>query len=163
MVSIGDKEEYDEKKPRQFVLALRGEQKVVEALKSEHAEMLRNLRHSRFKTIFERWREKEMLKGLEKATDVFPWQLHSNIYRQTMRVTNDKTFFNTQGTGFFGVGPPILQRGDRIVILLGGNMPFALRPAEEGRYKLLREVYVLGIMHGELMARNPVIETFILE
>ena len=80
-----------------------------------------------------------------------------------MQVTNDKTFFNTQEGGYLGVGPPILQKGDRVVILLGGSMPFAIRPTHQGRYRLIGEVYVLGIMHGEFMTEDRLIEDFLLE
>jgi len=75
----------------------------------------------------------------------------------------DNTLFVTSSKGFLGVGPKHLQKDDKIVIFHGGEMPFALRPTESGRFLLLGQVYVLGIMHGEFMVNNSEVEEFILE
>ena len=40
---------------------------------------------------------------------------------------------------------------DQIGIHVGGKAPFAVRPTTSGRFKLLGEVYVLGLVHGEFM------------
>lgn len=54
-----------------------------------------------------------------------------------------------------GQGPRCLRAGDRIVVLLGGDVPFAVRPLPEDergsgeRFHLLGSVYVYGVMYGE--------------
>lgn len=41
--------------------------------------------------------------------------------------------------------------GDKCCIFLGAPAPFILAPATKGHYKLAREVYVHGVMNGELL------------
>lgn len=64
-----------------------------------------------------------------------------------------RSFFVTE-KGYFGLGPHILRRGDVCHILKGARVPFMLRKADEGAYKLVGEAYVHGIMNGELVV-NP--------
>lgn len=53
-------------------------------------------------------------------------------------------------TGEIGVGPKVMQEGDMIVVLYGARLPQLLRRSEsDGRYRLLGQCYVHGIMHGE--------------
>lgn len=57
--------------------------------------------------------------------------------------------------GHVGQGPRCLRVGDRIVVLLGGDVPFAVRPLPGGdggsgeRFQLLGSAYVYGVMYGE--------------
>lgn len=50
--------------------------------------------------------------------------------------------------GMIGYGPKNLQMGDEIHLLLGIDMPVALRPTESG-YRYQGVCYVHGLMHGE--------------
>ena len=88
----------------------------------------------------------------------------SYLYRSQMiiRMPNNALFV-TSSKGLLGVGPRHLQKDDKIVIFHGGEMPFALRPTDSGRFRLVGEVYILGIMHGEFMVNNSEVEEFILE
>ncbi|KPM43756.1 hypothetical protein AK830_g2730 [Neonectria ditissima] len=54
--------------------------------------------------------------------------------------------------GYVGIGPSEVQPGDIVVLLFGGDTPFVLRPLSGGNegYLLVGEVYVYGIMDGEL-------------
>ncbi|KAH7400203.1 hypothetical protein BKA64DRAFT_477296 [Cadophora sp. MPI-SDFR-AT-0126] len=49
---------------------------------------------------------------------------------------------------WMGVGPHILQPGDVVAMLFGGNVPYILRPVDN-HYILVGECYVHGIMNGE--------------
>lgn len=49
--------------------------------------------------------------------------------------------------GFFGIGPNDLQVGDKLYILLGGQMIYALRKSS-GDYRCVGECYVHGWMDG---------------
>jgi hypothetical protein len=56
--------------------------------------------------------------------------------------------------GYLGLGPALLQAGDLVCVLAGGAIPFVLRQdsrssSSKRRFRLIREAYVHGIMHGE--------------
>lgn len=86
------------------------------------------------------------------------------VYRRfARRGVEGQIFFKTSGKSHIGMGSSALQKADQIVIFLGGQMPFAVRPKGNGTYRLLGEVYVLGIMHGEFMAKKLPVQEYILE
>jgi hypothetical protein len=60
--------------------------------------------------------------------------------------------------GHLGIGPEATEVGDIICIFYGAVVPYILRPETSGRYRLLGEAYVDGIMDGEFMgtAHNAV-------
>lgn len=58
-----------------------------------------------------------------------------------------RRFFVTHG-GLLGLGPCLMETGDRIVVLRGGDTPFILRQVD-GLHKLLGAAYVYDIMDGE--------------
>lgn len=41
------------------------------------------------------------------------------------------------------------QAGDIVCIILGGSVPYVLRPQKDGYYSLVGECYLHGLMHGE--------------
>jgi hypothetical protein len=51
--------------------------------------------------------------------------------------------------GLLGLVPDNIERGDIIVILRGGPVPYILRPKRSGAYTLIDECYIYGMMHGE--------------
>lgn len=59
--------------------------------------------------------------------------------------------FATTERGYYVLGPKVMQGGDVVCVLLGGKMPFCLRPWHGGRYLLVGECYVHGFMDGEAM------------
>lgn len=52
-----------------------------------------------------------------------------------------------------GQAPRRAKVGDLICILFGGEVPFVIRPTENGAYTLVGECYINGVMDGELV--NP--------
>jgi hypothetical protein len=62
-------------------------------------------------------------------------------------------------TGYLGLAPENVQPGDRVVILMGGQLPFVLRPVDR-HHLLVGEAYVQGIMDGEAMERQRHDELF---
>ena len=52
------------------------------------------------------------------------------------------------------MAPKALRKRDRACLLLGGRVPMLLREFEEGRYGLIGDVYVHGIMGGESLNRE---------
>ena len=65
-----------------------------------------------------------------------------------------RRFFRTRNR-YMGIGPRNLTRGDQVVILKGGSLPFILRKVDstdvDGKpvYSLLGEAYVHGLSEGE--------------
>lgn len=58
--------------------------------------------------------------------------------------------------GFMGLGPIRTAPGDQICILYGCPCPFIIRPlSTPGRYWLVGECYVYGLMSGEAMEGLP--------
>ncbi|KAH4169655.1 hypothetical protein HBI70_136960 [Parastagonospora nodorum] len=58
--------------------------------------------------------------------------------------------FRTRG-GYLGTGPRSLRKGDEVWILHRAGLPFVLRPQLNGRYRLVGEAFVYGVMHGEAL------------
>jgi hypothetical protein len=50
--------------------------------------------------------------------------------------------FVTARKGYIGLAPPIAKNGDVVCVLLGGEVPYILRPLANGRYMMLGEWYV---------------------
>lgn len=69
------------------------------------------------------------------------------------------TLFVTKD-GRLGLGPSYMAVGDFIAVILGYTVPVALRFDEHGRYSLIGEVYLDGVMYGEAMERQLHIEDF---
>ncbi|KAI0460291.1 heterokaryon incompatibility protein-domain-containing protein [Xylaria acuta] len=68
--------------------------------------------------------------------------------------------------GRFGHVPLNTQPGDRICVLLGGEVPFIVRPMGRGTYTLVGECYIDGIMDGETFQEDfkaELLETIHLE
>ena len=65
-------------------------------------------------------------------------------------VCNGRKFvFTTRG--YFGVGPGAMQLDDRIIVLFGADVPMVVRPRGDGRYTLVGECYIHGIMAGQVV------------
>lgn len=55
----------------------------------------------------------------------------------------------SQSKDTWGLGPIMLEVGDIVCVLLGGNLPFVLRNRDNDEYCLVGESYVHGLMDGE--------------
>jgi hypothetical protein len=65
--------------------------------------------------------------------------------------------------GYLGLGPQHLQAGDVVSLIPGVEVPIVLRPGENGRYQLVGEAYLHGIMDGEALtpdSRMDVIQLY---
>lgn len=51
--------------------------------------------------------------------------------------------------GYMGLSTEHIQKGDTVAILTRAQVPYILRPHDEGTYRLIGEAYIDGIMHGE--------------
>jgi hypothetical protein len=55
-----------------------------------------------------------------------------------------------------GIAPEGVQPGDKVVILMGGDMPFILREHKKGNpLQFIGESYIHGVMNGEVVDAIP--------
>jgi hypothetical protein len=86
----------------------------------------------------------------------------ANDYYSTLNtVANNRRPFKSD-KGHLGLAPESAEIGDIVCIFHGAVVPFVLRPEADGRYRLLGEAYVHGIMDGEFMSTAHSTENFIL-
>jgi hypothetical protein len=74
-------------------------------------------------------------------------------YRRMMWQMGDKRPFLSK-KGYVGMGPVTTNPGDIIVVLIGAQVPFILRPRGQDRFFLLGESYCDGVMDGEIVIRQ---------
>ncbi|KIJ18117.1 hypothetical protein PAXINDRAFT_167394, partial [Paxillus involutus ATCC 200175] len=65
-------------------------------------------------------------------------------------VCNGRKFIFTN-RGYMGLGPGAAQLGDRVVVLFGADVPMVVRRREDGRYAVIGECYMYGIMAGQVV------------
>lgn len=65
--------------------------------------------------------------------------------------------FCVTGKYRFGQVPFEAETGDRICVLVGAEVPFLIRPGENGYYKLVGECYIDGVMYGEALSEPRVV------
>lgn len=63
--------------------------------------------------------------------------------------------FAITDSGDFAAVPKAARGGDVVCIFNGGRVPYVLRPCKNGRYTLVGECYVDGMMRGEVRDRFP--------
>jgi hypothetical protein len=74
---------------------------------------------------------------------------HLKWSRAANGASKQRKFARTK-KGYYVLGPKVLEAGDIVCVLLGGKMPFCLRPLGS-KYLLIGECYVHGLMDGEAM------------
>lgn len=62
-----------------------------------------------------------------------------------------------------GNGPVSLEIGDQLWIIAGADIPLLLRPLSNGKYQLVGQAYVHGIMHGEALQGQNVPQHIVFE
>ncbi|KAI1288294.1 heterokaryon incompatibility protein-domain-containing protein [Xylaria venustula] len=71
-----------------------------------------------------------------------------NFMHVLRSVTRRRRFFSTVA-GRIGIGPSNTKPGDRLRVVWFCSTPFLMRPVLEGRFRLIGETYVHGLMYGE--------------
>jgi hypothetical protein len=90
------------------------------------------------------------LEGLEDAIE-HDWYEKVRPYLSASQIWASVKAVFRYGSEYLGLAHWTVQQGDIVVILLGGDVPYTLRPFDHGHYELLGEAYVYGIMHGEFL------------
>ncbi|KAF5576675.1 het-domain-containing protein [Fusarium pseudocircinatum] len=105
---------------------------------------------------------------LSHRDHAFDWELCTrNLYNSTLEFPSpeayrldvkEEVFMTAKGRGLFvtdkrrlGWGLLSTRAGDEVWILEGCRVPCLFRPSGDGRYSLVGEAYVHGIMHGEAL------------
>lgn len=84
--------------------------------------------------------------------------LESRDFEYAMRKYTLGTSFCITKSGRLARVPHKSRPGDRICIFRGGRVPFVIRDAEKGYFQLVGECYVQGIMDGEAMGRDDLMD-----
>ena len=77
-------------------------------------------------------------------------QIDKAFWYDFVRVARDRQFCVTRD-GYMGWVPPAARVGDRICLLVGGQVPYVVRPhsKKRGHWEFVGEAYVHGVMMGE--------------
>jgi hypothetical protein len=86
------------------------------------------------------------LKELARSGTPYKWSHEATLVARYRR-------FGVTESGYFVLGPDVMQAGDVVVVFHGGRTPFILRPTDQG-WTLLGESYMHGMMNGEAMERG---------
>jgi Heterokaryon incompatibility protein (HET) len=84
---------------------------------------------------------------------------HYGRYQGRMERMHDSRAF-TSHDGYVGMCPMEAEPGDVICTLLGAQVPFVLRKRDDTDWQLVGEAHVYGIMDGEFMGKNPMLQNF---
>ena len=83
------------------------------------------------------------------------------MYRHAMTLQRDRRPFLSNG-GHVGLAPARTEPGDCICIIFGSPVPYILRASTEGKFVLIGEAYVHGIMDGEWLDHDHAPLTFLI-
>lgn len=131
------------------------ERKSVESLRNTKEEMDLHLRNSGLAVNLEAGLIRFLPDRLGLAHTALDMEGKETNFEQLNKFKTRFREFNHQRRvfrtehGWFGNGPHSLMNGDQVWILAAADVPFLLRPQANGRYRLVGEAYVHGIMHGE--------------
>jgi hypothetical protein len=81
--------------------------------------------------------------------------LTSNLLLDNLMTDKVQRRFGRTEGGRIGWLPPVAEEGDFICIFDGMELPYVLRPAARGRYSLVGECLIPGIMMGEAFSELP--------
>ena len=113
------------------------------------------------RAIYEKWVEWSKLPNKMQHEVLIPASIVA-FDRTAISVINGRRLFVTQ-SGYVGFGPEETLAGDVVTILLGGKVPYILRPKnptttttksrtlETNTYQFLGDSYVVGVMDGEVI------------
>jgi hypothetical protein len=69
-------------------------------------------------------------------------------FYESIRLTHAQQPFFLTTTGLMGIANDMVQEGDLIALLAGGNFPMIIQPDTQ-HYRLISPSYINGIMQGE--------------
>jgi hypothetical protein len=79
------------------------------------------------------------------------------------QVISERCLISTE-RGRLGLAPGSAKPGDSVAFIRNSRVPFTIRRVEGGRYELVGEAYIHGLMNGELAKDGPIaLEEIILQ
>jgi hypothetical protein len=84
------------------------------------------------------------------------------VFQCMMSITDGRPLFYTS-TEYFGIRTPYVKPGDKIAVFLGANVPTLIRKQDQESYRIIGELFILGIMGGEVFEKDHKIESIALE
>jgi hypothetical protein len=78
-------------------------------------------------------------------------------------VIGERCLISTE-RGRLGLAPNSTKPGDSVAFVRNSRVPFTIRRVEGGRYELVGEAYIHGLMNGEIAKEGPIVlEEIILQ
>jgi hypothetical protein len=96
-------------------------------------------------------RQAKMAQLTRDMEEMQPLQPANSVFWNSLEGSVNRVPFRSGGKGYVGLGPKEVKPGDIICLFSGSYLPHVIRATEGGRYELIGEAYVHGIMDGELM------------
>ncbi len=90
---------------------------------------------------------------LAKAEPAKRGRMATELASRLNRISTGRAIFRTEES-YLGNGPQAVLPGDQVWIVAGAATPLVLRPRENGRFSMIGEAYVHGIMKGEAFERE---------
>jgi hypothetical protein len=87
------------------------------------------------------------------------FSLKSSILLENLITERVIRRFGRTEQGGIGWLPAVAEKGDFICIFDGMELPYAIRPAADGRYLLVGECIILGLMMGEAFLEYPNVDS----
>ncbi|KAI1735462.1 HET-domain-containing protein [Xylaria scruposa] len=115
-------------------------------------------------TLSSRYSEDEAIPTLQKIEDMVRVEEEQEGSPEEQKLESDRkdieesfriAYFRRRlfrtATGYFGIASQSVAPGDTVWIVSGARVPFVLNSvdADEGRWRLISETYVHGLMHGD--------------
>ncbi len=97
------------------------------------------------------------IRGLDQVVPHF--ETHA-IIEASLDLWSSRRRFAVTRNGRLACVPKCSREGDAICILFGGEVPYVLRPADNGFYTIVGECYVDNIMHGEGLSHDTISKEF---
>lgn len=74
----------------------------------------------------------------------------------------DRAIFTAGNGGYLALGSGTVRVGDLVCVVAGVDIPLVLRNAGDGRFRIIEEAYVQGIMDGEFVAGGADLEEIVI-
>ncbi|KAF2727913.1 hypothetical protein EJ04DRAFT_391659, partial [Polyplosphaeria fusca] len=107
---------------------------------------INDIKEARIRVGIQQLLADKTVREMVKSRDGMPQKLDSEIVGRCL----GRLPFVTK-RGHLVLGYDYVRRGDVVALVRGAQMPYVFRRQSEGRYRVIGEAYVDGIMDGEAM------------